>query len=135
MSSINNDIRIALEKRLNDTVGIPVIAWPNVNYSPTTGTPFLKPMYQPTSRRPAVLGTAPQKRYQGLFTILCYHPENEGPAACHSTADTLIERFDATTDLTYNGTTVSIEYAEQQSSYSSPPWYVTPVTIAWYIYN
>jgi len=135
MSSIYQEIRATLEKRLADTIGVPSIAWENVNFTPTTGTPYIKPMFQPTSRRPAVMGLNPQQRIQGIFTILCYYPENAGPGASQSLVDTLVDRFDATTDVTLSGTTVSLDYAEQNPSYSNAPWYVTPVTVGWYIYN
>jgi hypothetical protein len=43
-------------------------------------------------------------------------------------------------DITYTNSDletiyVCLEYSEQQPSYSMPPWYVTPITVAWYTYN
>jgi hypothetical protein len=132
--SIYSDIRTALETRLYNTSNIPVVAWENVDYSPTTGTPFIKFQFQPTSRRPAVRGTNPQMRYQGLVTLLVHQPENEGPINTEELVDDLVSRFDATTDISYNGIFVRIEYTERQNSYLSKPWYVTPIRIAWYSY-
>jgi len=138
--SIYKDIRAALEKHLDDTAGLPDVAWENVDFSPTTGTAYVKPSFQPTSRRPAVRGLNPQHRIQGVFTILCYQPENIGPGASATLVDTLVDRFDSTTDISYTNASmetiqVSIEYTQQQPSYSVPPWYVTPITVAWYIYS
>lgn len=138
--SIYKDARAALENHLNDTSGLPTIAWENVDFKPTTGTGFLKAYFNPTSRRPAVRGSNPQHRTQGLFTILCYQPENIGPGASQTLVDTLIDRFNSTVDITYTNSDletiyVCLEYSEQQPSYSMPPWYVTPITVAWYTYN
>lgn len=139
MSDIHDDIRAALETRLSGTVGLPSIAWENISFKPTTGTSFIKPKFVPTSRRPAVRGLNPQHRYQGLFSLLVYCPENEGPGVGQGIATTLTDRFNSTTDISYtNGDAetiiVSIDYAERAGSYSNPPWYVTPVNVAWYIY-
>lgn len=141
MSVIYKKIRAALERHLEQSdqgagaFSIPDIAWENVDYSPTTGTEFLKVQIQPTSRRPSVLGTNPEHRYQGIMTILCHFPENVGPGVTHDLADQLLERFNSTTDITWDGVTVSIEYAQQESSYTNSPWYITPITVAWYIYD
>lgn len=139
MSDIHKDIRAALETRLNNTVGIPDIAWENLDFKPSTNTSFIRPSFLPTSRRPAVRGLNPQHRYQGLFSILVYCPENQGPGTAQGIVETLIDRFDSTTDISYtNGDAetiiLSIDYAEQASSYSNPPWFITPVNVAWYIY-
>ena len=135
MASIYQEIRSVLEHRLSTTAGIPDIAWENVSFEPTTGTAFVKPMFQPTSRRPAVRGLNPQHRIQGIFTILCYYPENAGPGASQSLVDSLVDRFASTSDISLSGTTVSLEYTEQNPSYLDSPWYITPITVAWYIYS
>jgi len=133
--SIYSNIRTAIETRLYDTTNIPVVAWENVDYSPTTGTPFIKFQFQPTSRRPAVRGTNPQMRYQGIVTLLVHRPENEGPTDTEILVDDLVSRFDATTDISYSSVIVSVDYAERLNSYMSKPWYVTPIRIGWYSYD
>lgn len=136
MSVIYKKIRAALEKHLVDTpITLPDIAWENVDYSPTTGAPFLKVQFQPTSRRPSVLGLTPEHRYQGIMTILCYQPEGSGPGSSQDLTDQLLARFNSTTDISWDGIIVSVEYSQQESSYINSPWYVTPITVAWYIYS
>jgi len=138
--SIYTEIRQALESHLNTTTNLPAIAWENVHYEPDTGTPFISARFQPTSRRPAVRGLNPQHRVQGIFTLLCHYPENQGPGASQTLVDRLIERFDSTTDISYTNSdletiNVCLDYTEQQPSYNTPPWYVTPIIVAWYTYN
>lgn len=132
------DIRAALESRL-DTLSIE-LAWQNVDFSPTTGTAYIESRFIPTNRRPAVAGTNPQHRIEGLFQLLLHHPEGVGSGDSSDTLDEVIELFDSTTDISYtNADTetiiVGIENAEARGSYSKSPWFVTPVNIAWYIYK
>jgi len=138
MSSIYKDIRRALEVKL-DNEGIADIAYENVAYSPTTGTSFLQPSFIPTIRRPSVMGTNPPQRYQGLFRVRCHAAEGTGPNAAESLADSVIEAFEATTDISYNTGSetllVSIDYADRGAGLLDTPWYIVPVNIGWYIYN
>lgn len=133
--SIINDIRACLDTHLAGTVGLPAVAHQNVSYEPTTGTAYVKVDMVPTSRRPAVRGLNPQQRYDGLYSILICTPENLGPGAGYDIADLLLDRFDATTDISLSGLTISIDYSEVRTSFLDSPFYCTPVTIAWYVYN
>jgi hypothetical protein len=133
--SIINDIRACLDTHLAGTVGLPAVAHQNVPYEPTTGTSFVKVDMVPTSRRPAVRGLNPQQRYDGLYSILICTPENLGPGAGYDISDLLLDRFDATTDISLSGLTISIDYSEVRTSFLDSPFYCTPVTIAWYVYN
>jgi len=147
MASIYDNIRAGLETKLNSISGLPTIAWENVTFSPTTSTPFIKVTFIPVTRRPAVRGLTPQQRYEGVFQLLVYDEDGDGPASASSTANTLIEEFDATTDIHYNTVTgnlensggtnivdISIDYAERQAGIVESPWYYIPVDIGWYIY-
>lgn len=141
MASIHNDIRAALETKLAATSGLPTsIAYENVSFEPTTGVSYIKPKYIPTIRQPAVRGLNPQQRYQGLFKVTIYTPEGNGPATADAFANTIIEAFEATTDIPYTpsgGTTinVSIDYAERQQGFLDSPWYYIPINIGWYTYK
>lgn len=133
--TIINDIRACLDNHLAGTTGIPTIARQNVPFEPTTGTSFVKADMIPTSRRPAVRGLNPQKRYDGLYSLLICTPEGLGPGAGYDIADLLLARFDAATDIAYNGFIVSIDYSEVRTSFLDSPFYCTPITVGWYIYG
>ena len=140
MASIYDNIRSALEDKLQTVAGATPIAWENLDFKPATGTAFLRPDFVPVTRRPAVRGLNPQKRYDGLFVVFCYSPENVGPGAADDLADSIMEAFEATTDISYDVDTntsiiLSIDYAEREQGRSQPPWYYVPVNIGWYIYN
>jgi len=135
MASIYDDIRSALEVKLASITDVPSIGWENLQFSPTTGQPYLKPRLIPTRREPAVRGVDPQMYYQGIFRIECYVPEGSGPSAGDDLADKIMEAFEATTDVSQAGTIVSIRYAEREQAEIDGPFYMIPVNIGWYIYR
>ena len=132
--TIINDIRACLDTHLSGTVGIPAIARQNVPFEPTTGTSYVKADMIPTSRRPAVRGLNPQQRYDGLYSLLICTPEGLGPGAGYDIADLLLDRFNATTDISNAGLTISVDYSEVRTSFLDSPFYCTPITVAWYCY-
>lgn len=134
MASIYDDIRSALEVKLNSVTDVPSIAWENLSFSPTTGQAYLKPRLIPTRREPAVRGLNPQMYYQGVFRIECYVPEGNGPSAADDLADKIIEAFEATTDVG-SSTIVSIRYAEREQGELDGAFFMIPVNIGWYIYR
>ncbi|NIR87758.1 hypothetical protein GWO13_09470 [Candidatus Bathyarchaeota archaeon] len=120
--------------------GLPDIAYENVSFDPTTGTSYVKCQYVPTLRRPAVRGLNPQQRYQGIFAVTVYAPEGNGPATADALANTIIESFEATTDISFTNASsetinLSIDYAERQQGFVDSPWYYIPINIGWYIYK
>jgi len=134
MSVIYSDIRQALEVTLNDNVSVD-IAWENTDYTPTTANSFVRPVFIPTIREPAVRGLNPQQLHRGIFTVDCFTPINLGPSAGDILANTVITVFEATTDLTANGKTISIRSAERRMAMEMDGHYMTPVIINWYIYD
>lgn len=140
MASIHKDIRAALESHLNNTANLPAIAYENVAFTPVVGTSFIKSQYVPTSTKPAVRGLNPQLRYQGIYSVTVFAPEGAGPNEAEGYINTIIESFEATTDITFtngDGDTfkVSIDYSERQQGMIDSPWYFTPINIGWFIYN
>lgn len=133
--AIYDEIRAAFETKLANIPGIPDIAWENTQFSPTTGQPYIHPRLLPTVREPAVRGTNPQIYYQGLYRVECYVPSGQGPSAADTLANTIIDEFEATTDLTFNSTVVSIRYAEREQGMPDNAHFVVPVNISWYIYS
>lgn len=133
--SIMNKIRAALENHLVTMPDVPPVATPNVKFDPDESTLFLRAQFIPRVRRPDVRGPNPMQRYEGLYNILVCSPTYDGEGAGLAIADTLLQRFDATTDITRNGVTVRIDYAEVALSYQDSPFFCTPVVVSWYTYN
>lgn len=138
MADETNEIRRTLEAYLGTLSGLPDIVHENVQYSPTTGTPYITTSFIPTIRTPAVRGRNPQMLYKGVYSFNVRSPVGEGPGEAEGYATALIEAFEAATDInpdTNEYTTVSIETAERGLGLEDDPWYVTPVNIYWYLYK
>ncbi len=135
MASVYDNIRAALEVKLEGIAGIPSIAWENVSFTRTTGESYVQPRLVPTVREPAHRGLNPQMYYQGLFRVDCYVPEGAGPKAADDLANLIIENFEATTDLSSGGTNVSIRYAEREQGISDGAFFMVPVNVGFYTYS
>lgn len=134
--SIYNEIRDTLEYTLSQVAGLPSVAWENIAFNPTRTSSYVRPFLVPTRRIPAVRGLNPQIRYEGYFQVDCCSPANLGPQTADDLADSIIDAFEATTDLTYNSTTVSIRFTERDMGYiEETQHYCVPVRVFWYIYN
>lgn len=130
-----NDIRVILESRLAGTQGLPSVAWPNVPFTPTTGTPYVRAEFIPVSRRPSVAGPNPEQRLSGLFYITIYTPEERGAAAGMTVADTLLSRFNGSESLVTTNGIVRIEYSEVKMPLHDPPFYAIPVEVGWFSFT
>lgn len=135
MSSIYQEIRAALDNRLKTTTDIPDIAFENVPYNATTGTNFVRARMVPTTRRPSVRGSSPIQRYQGIYSVLVCTAEGTGSGANLDIVDSIVDRFEATTDITFGSETVTIEYVDVGNGYIDTPFYCIPINIGWYVYN
>lgn len=130
-----NAIRIALENHLATTTpALPSVAWPNVPFTPTDGTAFLRAEFIPALRRPVVVGPDPEQRASGLFYVTVYTPENQGAAAGMGHADALLTRFNGSSGIVADSVTVRIEYSEVKMPLHDPPFYAIPVEIGWYAF-
>lgn len=135
MTTPYKTIRAALETKLASITGIPEISWENRQYSPTTGTPFVRVSFIPTVSEPAVRGLSPQMYYQGMLTVDCCVPEGFGPAEADDLADLILNAFPATSDVTYGDFVLPIRYSERGQGLQNGVFYMVPVTIGWYLYQ
>jgi hypothetical protein len=135
--TVMNEIRAALEGRLLTTVGIPTVSVPNVLYNPDSNDTFIKATVIPISRRAVTQGLNPQQRYDGLFSMIIHTPEGVGSGAATDIADDLLERFNATTDISLGAgrPSICISYSEVRLSYFDDPYYCTPVIVGWFLHT
>ena len=130
-------IKSALENRLATaslTPALPAVAWPNVEFARTVGTPYIKVDFRPILRRPVVIGPAPEQRVSGLFYLTVYVPEEKGEGGGLDVAEQLLTLFDGSTSFTHANQSVSIEYSEVKPPLHDTPFYAIPVEIGWYAY-
>ena len=131
--STANAIRIALENHLNtSTPTLPAIAWDNVKFTRTEGTPYIRADFRPATRRPVAAGPNPEQRTNGLFYLTICTPENKGANAGMVLADQLLARFNGSDAIVTDSVIVRIEYSEVKQPLHDPPFYAIPVEIGWY---
>lgn len=135
MADITPDIRRVFESELAGISSLPPIAWENIAFDPETSEGYLEPQLFPSRREPATRGTSFKTFYQGYYLVRVYSPSGVGPSQADNYASTIIEHFEATSDISQAGTTVSIRYAERDSGVKDGAFYYVPVRIGYYIYN
>lgn len=133
--SIVNTIRGALENHLLTMPGVPAVYPSNIVYDPDPSLTFIKSTLVTTNIEPSTRGLGPWLKYSGFFSLLICTPEGNGSGASLVLAESLLDRFAATTDISYGGIIVSIDNARMAPDYFSAPFNCLPLTFNWYIYN
>lgn len=129
-----NDIRVALDSRLNALSGLPDVDWENVGLDPVSSEEWVQARLAPAQTRPAVAGPNPTERYNGTYLINIFWPSYEGPKQAEDLARRIKEQFPPGDVLTNNGVRVRIRYSEQQQAIQDPPYYQIPVVVSWYAF-
>ena len=113
------------------------VAWPNIDYVPTIGTPYLTPRFLPNRSDYAAVGANSSKRHRGLFQVTVHGAINGGTADA-AVADNI--------GAYYTGKIIAFETARVRiGSFDGSPglpyrtaairdgaWNLTPVTIPWW---
>lgn len=126
-------IRQALEVALNtwsaaQTPAVPV-AWQNSAYTPTLGSRYVRANILPAETQNPSLGDD-HKRFIGIFQILVYTPDDVGPGAAETIAESLFATFARGTSFTASGVTTRVlDSPSVLPSFNDDGWYVTPVSI------
>lgn len=136
--SVMSDIRAALESEIANVTGIPSAqyrAWENVKFKPDENQTWVRMQISPLSQRPAVRGPDPQLRHDGLFLVDVFVPDKIGPNSADVLADAIRDHFTVDDVYTSNTVNVRFRYSERRAGIQDGPWYMVPVTIAWYTYH
>ena len=133
-------IQAALETRMTQLVNSPKVVFENVKYEPTTNVPYLRTRFMPIDRRPASCGIGSDLKpymqyYYGLFQVVLNFPESQGSRATNIMVAELIDKFEAATDLSFDGVYVTIKQIERMRGINDGPWFKTPVNIYWHSYS
>ena len=129
-------ILAALELRVQEVSGIPVVAYENVKFDPKTGTPFVRTRFIPISRTQKTVGVGADNKpfwldYKGIFQLVLYMPESEGQKATNDLVNAICDKFEAATDLEFDGVYVTINKVERARGINETPWFKTPVSVYW----
>jgi hypothetical protein len=126
MATFINDIQAALDTRLN-SMGSTPIAWPNVNYEPTTRTTYLRPRFIPVATEQASLGGSGKDVTDAIYQIDVVQPAGSGRTTLF---DTIADHFKRGTVLTYNNVKIRIRTVEIGTAQIEDAWYFVPVSIS-----
>lgn len=134
-------IQACLDISLNLAFPNTPIAWENTSFNTPEKSLWLRPRFMPIDRRPSAMGQVPNtnvpvlQRYNGIYQVIIATPEDSGIKEANDAFNTLLSRFEATSDLgPVSNIYVTIKQIEKMRAYSESPWYKTPVNIHWYTY-
>ena len=117
-------------------------AWPNVAYTPTTGTAYVEPFLFIDPVQRAGIGSPGVRRSRGRFQINIHHALNIGPLPISQIAGRLMTYFEPSTKspIVEGSTTVRIGDPYGQNSLpwtrepvTDDPWQTKPVIVPWWV--
>lgn len=135
MPSHRKEIRKTLETALASISGIPDIIFENSTKDPTKGVPHVISQVMFTGREPAVRGTNPQQRYDGILRLELKVPEGKGTAQADTLVDLILDAMDATTDFIGTNIVVRTDESYANDGVTVGGWYSVPISVIWYAYK
>ena len=125
-------IRAALEAYLNTMSPALATAPENVNYTPTSGTPFQRINLLRANPENPTIGTT-HYRELGVFQVSLHYPMNAGPSPAETRAELVRTHFKRGTTLTNSGITVTIDGTPTiASGFVDGDRWVVPVSIPYW---
>lgn len=126
MANVFYNIQKALDQRLNSVSGIPAIAWPNTDYTPSKGTEFIRPTLIPAeASKETIYG---DDRYTGIYQVDIFTKLKNGPKDSLELADDVREHFKDQT-LTESGQKVYVQAINLLPPARVDSWYLLSVEI------
>ena len=130
----------ALENRVKELEDLPQVAFENSIFVPKTNTPYIRTRFMPFDRRPASCGVGNNgkpflQKYQGIFQLLLNYPESKGQGPTNRMVNEICDKFEAATDISFQGMYLTIKQVERMRGISDAPWFKTPVNIHWFSYH
>lgn len=126
MSTVDFDIKAALESRLATLTGGTPVAYENTEYAPVKGTTYLRPHLLPAE---TVAISTNKDENAGIYQISIFAPLGKGWAASSNLADAIADHFKPVTELVYNGVTVRCVSVSVANGRKDGAWWHVPVNI------
>ena len=106
------------------------IARTGLNYTPTSGTEFLRATHLPAATRALGNANTDSNEFRGLFQIDVFWPEGKGVVAAKEEAAAIIAHFARGTAMTHESQTVKISRPPYElPAIQDDGWIIVPVTI------
>lgn len=129
--TVFNDIQAALDTQLATITGTP-IAFPNIPYTPSADTTYLRASFLPADTVQSSLGTSGRDETNGVYQVDVVAPRGSGRP---SLPDTVADTFKRGTVLTYNSRSLRVRSVSIGSAILDDEWYFVPVSIDFQIYT
>lgn len=123
------EIQTALDARLESFTTDASIAWPNVQFEPSEGSPWIRPSNLPNDPVAIGLRDDDNVRTQGFYQIDIFTPANEGPGSALSLADQIANHFRKGLQITSGNSAVKLGVPGQQPASPSGAWFRVAVLI------
>lgn len=88
--------------------------------------------YIPSEVRPITMGDSGEDNHTGLIQVNLVAPFGTGTALTKEKCAQLTGIFKAGYKVWYNNTIVTIQRAQEETSFRRDQWWITPVSIYWY---
>ncbi len=131
--SIFKNISNALDSRLSLLVGIPDVAWPNVEYSPSESVGYLRVTNLPNTTVTSDQGFV--ERHGGIYQVDVVYPTGNGRSAAETLADSVADHFSSSRSLSSGGDTITIRAVSRGTGQQDGAWYLVPVFIEYVTYS
>lgn len=105
------------------------IKYPNKNYSPVEGTPFIKVDFLPATPFSAEIGTEALNRTFGIYQLTLNMPSGKGKYDTIQLLEALESYFKRGTVITYGGISVRITAFKSSIYVEDPVWFRQVVDI------
>jgi hypothetical protein len=129
MGAPETKIRSAFVTRLQAFPSLPSVAWENMNFTPVTGTTYIRPFLLPGEPAQAEIGPLGQNWHNGIYQISIFAPAGQGTATAGTLRDSLIDHFKRGTLLTYSDITVQVTKAFSGPTLQEADWIHISITI------
>lgn len=135
MSETN--IEIALLARLKAMLPAISTAWPNMGFTPVTGTPWQRVAVLRAEPLAAFHGSTGKPVYRsGILSVTLFYPPEQGSGAAMTRAEAIVAHFPRALSLSQGDT--SLRIADEPRILPALPeaaWYALPVHIPYYSYD
>jgi hypothetical protein len=130
-------IRSALQSRLNSLSPAWPIAWENIKYTPTVGTPWQQAAILFAETAPAGFGADAGEEWSGYLQVTIYSPATKGPKVAEDRADLIRGKaalFYRGLNITKDGLRVIIQQPYDALPIQDADWWALPVRIPFVCY-
>ena len=128
------DITDVLHAQLQSANITAQIAWPNVTFVPTKGTPYLKPEISGRNRSPLGFGADAVQQWDGIYQVSIFVLRDTGERVQDGLAQKVIEAFPRGLNLTTSqGANLIVSHSTATAPVPFGDWANLPVAIHWFL--